>query len=824
MSDDLNPVDRDAMIRTVIGEAGNQGPEGQAAVAQSIMNRVVSGRYGNSPAAVVLAPGQYEPWQTRRQELLGYSPSSPAYQKAGQIVDAVASGEIPDSTNGATHFLNPTIVMQRRGSLPGWAAKPTAQVGAHTFFAPEGKSSASDVIDAINDAVGSPPGPTSALAFSSAPDGAVGDTSSPGGMFRAAGFAVPGDKKTAPVSEPSALVQQPASMFEAAGFKLPGSPQAAPAASEYPVPGQDRGTPGQPPKSILQQIREAIDPVSVASGVAADTLKEIPGAYQAGGALRSSGVQDLRNGKYLPSFPSADPSTWSGGGLLKTAGGALAQVTSPITGATNALVTNPVTQLAGNPDIGERAGAVAGLALPGGGAAKVAEKAAPSSQAINKLVAAIGPENVPAAVARLKANPRLALADVSDPVRTMTQGLVDPAQPNAQNAISAAVKNRLQGATQATNDAYTAAMGPSPNVVTMVEGLKERARAAGREAIQPALENAKPVDVTPVLSAIDEKLQPGINALLNPKSQLPLSDFQQELARFRQQLTTGDGEQLFDAQRLHRVQSDIGDQAYQLSQSADPKDRMLGGQLRDMNERLIDQIDEATNGAYRPARQKFKDAKDISAAFESGFDTLKNRSGVSGLEDRPEALQAWMAQATPEEVVARRLGTRADIDQKINGVKNGGLAGQTITRIEYNKDKLGILFGDTEASRLIQNMEDAGDQSVTNAKLVAGAKTAETLAGQKALAVPKVGGGNPLTYFAPVAAEMLGEGYGLPGVGFAATTALKGAHMGMQKLGKMNALTRNTEFAKAAMATGQPRALVINKLLAHPKVARAARR
>ena len=84
MSDDLNPVDRDAMIRTVIGEAGNQGPEGQAAVAQSIMNRVVSGRYGNSPAAVVLAPGQYEPWQTRRQELLSYSPNSPAYQKAGQ--------------------------------------------------------------------------------------------------------------------------------------------------------------------------------------------------------------------------------------------------------------------------------------------------------------------------------------------------------------------------------------------------------------------------------------------------------------------------------------------------------------------------------------------------------------------------------------------------------------------------------------------------------------------------------------------------------------------------------------------------------------------
>jgi hypothetical protein len=819
MSDDLNPLDRDAMIRTVIGEAGNQGPEGMAAVAHSVMNRVVSGRYGNSPAEVVLAPGQYEPWQTRRGELLSYNPASPAYQKAGQIVDAVASGEVPDSTNGATHFLQKETVLQRRGSLPAWASKPVAQVGAHTFYAPEGKASASTAIDAINDALGTNSAPSTALAFSG------DDTGSPGGMFRAAGFAAPGDKKTAPISEPSAVSPSaPGSMFKAAGFQSPGTPQPAPVAnSEYPSPEKFAATPrSEPAKPYLQQIREAIDPINVARNIVSDAGNTIPEAYQSGGALRSSGVADLQQHNFLPSFPSADPATWSGGGLLKTAGGALAQAVSPLTGSVNALVTNPVTQLTGNPNIGERAGDVAGLLIPGGGAAKVAEKAGPSAQAVNKLVNAIGPENVAAAVERLKSNPRLAVADVSDPVRTMAQGLVDPAQPKAQNAISEAVKNRLQSAPDATNSAYTAAMGPAPNVVTMVEGLKERARAAGREAIQPALENAKPVDVSPVISAIDEKLQPGITAMLNPKSQLPLSDLQQELARIKQQLTTETGETLFDAQRLHRVQSDIGDQAYQLSQSPNPKDRMLSSQLRSVNEKLIDQIDEATNGSYRPARQKFKDAKDISAAFETGFDTLKNRAGVSGLEDRPESLKAWMDQATPEEVVARRLGTRADIDQKINGVKNAALAGETITRIEYNKDKLRILFGDKEANRLIRSMEDARDQSITNNKLLANSKTAETQAGQRALAVPKVGGGNPLQYFAPVAAEVLGEGYGIPGMS-AAVIAAKGAHMGVQKLGKMNALARNTEFAKAAMSTGPERNILMERLLAHPKVAKVAR-
>ena len=90
-----------------------------------------------------------------------------------------------------------------------------------------------------------------------------------------------------------------------------------------------------------------------------------------------------------------------------------------------------------------------------------------------------------------------------------------------------------------------------------------------------------------------------------------------------------------------------------------------------------------------------------------------------------------MDQATPEEVVARRLGTRSDIDQKINAVKNPALAAEGITRIEYNKEKLRTLFGDQEANRLIRSMEDAREEALTNAKLLAGSKTAETQAGRE---------------------------------------------------------------------------------------------
>ena len=134
----LHENDRDLMIRTIIGEAAQEPPQGQAAVAHVIMNRTALGKWGSTPSSVVLAPGQFEPWQTRTRELLAINPRSPEYQKIGQIVDKVAAGDEPDFTGGATHFLNPQIVRRRTGgTLPNWAQGQSLNIGAHSFYAPD---------------------------------------------------------------------------------------------------------------------------------------------------------------------------------------------------------------------------------------------------------------------------------------------------------------------------------------------------------------------------------------------------------------------------------------------------------------------------------------------------------------------------------------------------------------------------------------------------------------------------------------------------------------------------------------------------------------
>ena len=132
-----NAEDRDYLIRTIAFEAPKESDEGKAAVAYVILNRTKSGRWGGNIKDVVTHPWQFEPWMTRRKEMENLSLDDPRYRNAAQIADAVLRGEMPDPTAGATHFLNPTVVRQRRGgSLPSWAHREGQPIGRHTFYAP----------------------------------------------------------------------------------------------------------------------------------------------------------------------------------------------------------------------------------------------------------------------------------------------------------------------------------------------------------------------------------------------------------------------------------------------------------------------------------------------------------------------------------------------------------------------------------------------------------------------------------------------------------------------------------------------------------------
>lgn len=144
-----SPKARDYLIRTIAFEAGGESELGKAAVAHVVLNRVRSGKWGNSVEDVVTSPWQFEPWMTRREELEKLHPFDPRFQKAARIADAVLAGDMPDPTAGATHFLNPVVVRQRRGgSLPLWARRKGQPIGRHVFYAPNNQDEVPESDDA----------------------------------------------------------------------------------------------------------------------------------------------------------------------------------------------------------------------------------------------------------------------------------------------------------------------------------------------------------------------------------------------------------------------------------------------------------------------------------------------------------------------------------------------------------------------------------------------------------------------------------------------------------------------------------------------------
>ena len=123
----------DIMARTIWGEARNQGPDGMAAVAHTIINRAYKQSwYGKTFADVCLKPFQFSCWNEHdpnRDKILALQ-----YDDCDLLICISAAalslgGNVPDLTNGATH--NHTT-----GVNPPWAKNktPNCQIGDHLFY------------------------------------------------------------------------------------------------------------------------------------------------------------------------------------------------------------------------------------------------------------------------------------------------------------------------------------------------------------------------------------------------------------------------------------------------------------------------------------------------------------------------------------------------------------------------------------------------------------------------------------------------------------------------------------------------------------------
>jgi spore germination cell wall hydrolase CwlJ-like protein len=131
---DADPQTRLMLARTLQAEAGNQGFEGMLDVGAVIRNRVVTGRWGDTVADVVMAPAQFSAWNGvtgaaggAQGQNMDFQPSEDALRAA----DAILSGDYEDRTGGATHYY---AIIPNVSGRPSWSNETFRRIDGDHYF------------------------------------------------------------------------------------------------------------------------------------------------------------------------------------------------------------------------------------------------------------------------------------------------------------------------------------------------------------------------------------------------------------------------------------------------------------------------------------------------------------------------------------------------------------------------------------------------------------------------------------------------------------------------------------------------------------------
>lgn len=127
------PYDVQIGAATVYMEASGEPPDGQRAVAHVLINRLKTGRWGDTLSAVAWAPYQFSCWMTsdpNKERLAPIPDDDPTLSQMEEYIRSAMDGSDPDPTGGATHYYDPEVV------APTWVtgATKTATIGKHVFF------------------------------------------------------------------------------------------------------------------------------------------------------------------------------------------------------------------------------------------------------------------------------------------------------------------------------------------------------------------------------------------------------------------------------------------------------------------------------------------------------------------------------------------------------------------------------------------------------------------------------------------------------------------------------------------------------------------
>jgi N-acetylmuramoyl-L-alanine amidase len=130
---DLVKLPADMLLaRLLYGEARGESIEGKVAVANVVLNRLRSKRWGDTVHSVILQPKQFScfnPNDGNLPKLLMVNVGAPVFVECLTVARSSLLGLYVDNTQGADHY-------HTKGSDPAWDDKMrrTAEIAGHVFY------------------------------------------------------------------------------------------------------------------------------------------------------------------------------------------------------------------------------------------------------------------------------------------------------------------------------------------------------------------------------------------------------------------------------------------------------------------------------------------------------------------------------------------------------------------------------------------------------------------------------------------------------------------------------------------------------------------
>lgn len=414
--------------------------------------------------------------------------------------------------------------------------------------------------------------------------------------------------------------------------------------------------------------------------------------------------------------------------------------------ATNAVVGGADAITRGeDPRIGAVSGAIGGAAAPpvaelaGMGATKLADLvrgAIPtkipgiSRSAANFANTAIQADDPNAIMAALgRHGDQAMLADAGPSLTGLTSGLAT--KPSAaKSVIYNALLTRAQGANSRITNDITSAMGPAEDPVEVKLAIEAHHRAIDAQNYGTVHANAPPVNVRPVVAAIDRELPTAVGA-----QRTALETFRDYLVASPASPANGTPEVLQNSSRLlHNVRQEaddvidhglpgLGVQASAVSRQQNALqtvrsalDRVLKTQVPGMAE-----ADAASAAMFRR-----------ETAVGAGTKALD--SGKTAVP--PARFASNFGAMAPGEQIALNKGTRGEIDRLVGTKSNDPAALRVALQGEggWNTAKLSTAFGEEPTNRLVNAVDREEQFSNTMNAVVSNAQTAHRIAAAKLVA------------------------------------------------------------------------------------------